>query len=139
MLVRLIIGAVISSSMETAFAEPISMKGIRAAEGSHSQSTVSSAGAIGYYQVTPVVMREYNDANYTFYNRVDLFEPKINQRVAYWYANKRIPEMLKAKKKPVTVENILIAYNAGISRVVSGRIPKTTRKYIKDYYAATLS
>jgi soluble lytic murein transglycosylase-like protein len=63
----------------------------------------------------------------------DLYDVKLNKKVAVWYLTRRIPQMLRAKGKPVTVENILIAYNAGIGRVVKGIKPSETRQYLKKY------
>jgi len=48
--------------------------------------------------------------------------------------NERIPQMIRHYKKEVTVENCLIAYNAGIKYVAEGRrLPRETEDYIKKY------
>lgn len=99
--------------------------------------------ARGLCQITPIVLEDYN-----YYGRVIpgyepitasmLFNPEVNKRIASWYLEERIPQMLRHFKKPVSVENVLIAYNAGISYVVNGKsLPMETRKYIERYYHGT--
>lgn len=55
-----------------------------------------------------------------------------NLEVAAWYLGKRIPDMLRHYEKPVTIENRIIAYNAGISYVLTGTVPALTRGYIDE-------
>ena len=91
----------------------------------------SRSGAIGLYQITPVCLKEYNNFNEPDYARADLYDPAINEKIARWYIEVRIPAMLRYYKKPTTTDNILICYNAGISYVVSGKqLPAETKNYI---------
>lgn len=91
-------------------------------------------GARGLCQITPVVLKEYNQFNKTKYKLKDLYKPNTNIKIAKWYLTKRIPQMIRAYKKPVTIDNIIIAYNAGISYVAKGkRPPRITRRYIRRY------
>jgi len=92
-----------------------------------------NSGAVGLCQITSVCLSDYNLCNKTCYEITDLLSPKFNLFIAYWYLNKRIPQMLRAKNKPITLDNILWAYNAGIGKVVKGICPKETRNYIKKY------
>ena len=89
--------------------------------------------AIGLYQITPIVLREYNQFNKTNYTKKDVFNPVINEKIARWYLFVRIPQMLKYYKKEVNLRNIIIAYNAGIRAVVKGYLPKETREYLRKY------
>jgi hypothetical protein len=89
--------------------------------------------AIGLYQITPIVLQEYNQFNKTNYTKKDVFNPIINEKIARWYLFMRIPQMLKYYKKEVNLRNILVAYNAGIKAVVKGYIPKETREYLRKY------
>jgi soluble lytic murein transglycosylase-like protein len=80
-------------------------------------------------------LQEYNNKHKHKYNPDHLFLPEINKEIARWYLNVRIPQMIKHYGKPVTKENILIAYNAGISYVKNGKmIPDETKNYIKKYW-----
>ena len=90
----------------------------------------------GLFQITPICLKEYNNFHPgAEFSMDDLWNASISTLIADWYLNKRIPQMLKYYKKPVTAENILIAYNAGISYVVSGKpLPKITKLYLKKYF-----
>lgn len=97
------------------------------------------SGARGLYQITDICRREY--LNYHKNERIapeDLFNAKINERIAKWYINKRIPQMIRHYGKRLTNRNKIIAYNAGISYVVSGKeIPTETENYIIKYNKLT--
>lgn len=92
--------------------------------------------AAGLFQVTPILLKEWNNFHCKEqYFCSDLFDPKINKKIASWYLNIRIPEMLKAYKLEVSDKNILWAYNAGIDRVKKGFMPEETENYLKKYFA----
>ena len=94
----------------------------------------SRAGARGVCQIMPVVLKEYNRCNKASYKIVQLYNPKINIKIADWYLHKRLPQILRANRRPVTVNNLLISYNAGPSYVIKGkRPPRQTRRYVRDY------
>ena len=92
--------------------------------------------ARGLGQITPIALQDYNNLNpndkYT-YEQLD--DPQINQKITYWTLTERIPQMLRHFNVPVTTDNILWSYNAGIGRVVEGKLPEETRKYIQKYHA----
>jgi len=89
----------------------------------------------GLYQITPICLKEFNNFHPNKkYTRDDLWTVSVNTEIADWYLNKRIPQMLRHYGRPDTIENRLIAYNAGISYVVSGKqIPEITKSYIRKY------
>ncbi len=91
--------------------------------------------ARGLYQITPICLKEWNNFNpKEQYRENDLFNPAINEKIAKWYLWVRIPQMLRHYKKPITIENILISYNAGIGYVVFDWVlPKETKDYINKY------
>ena len=105
------------------------------------------SGARGLCQITKVCWEEFNH----FKGRVpfnpkieELFDPWMNRKVADWYLNTRIPEMLVAFNIPVTIDNILIAYNWGIGNLAKlyrherGKtLPKETADYLKKYKQLT--
>ena len=93
------------------------------------------SGARGLYQITPICLTEWNNFHPgDTYQIYDLFNPQINTRIAYWYFEERIPQMIRNFKKQDTIENRLIAYNAGIWYVKEGKeIPTETKNYIKKY------
>lgn len=89
----------------------------------------------GLYQITPICLKEYNNFHPgAEYSMDDLWNASVSTLIAEWYINKRIPQMLRYYKKPVTVENIIISFNAGISYAVNDKpLPKITQEYLKKY------
>jgi hypothetical protein len=91
------------------------------------------SGAIGLCQITPIVLKEYNQIWNKNFDRQYLFNGQFNLQVADWYMNHRIPYLLKHFNQPDTLENRLLAYNAGIRAVIKHRMPKESRNYIIKY------
>lgn len=89
--------------------------------------------ARGLFQIRKPVLVEFNRMNNTGYSSNDLFIPVVNEKVATWYMNRRILQMLKHYGIKDTVENRLIAYNAGIGTLRKGIVPRGTRNYINRY------
>ena len=103
-------------------------------------NAVSSAGAVGLCQVTPIVLREYNremtrgTINIAWLiekHYEDLFDPTINKEIATWYL-RRLRDHYGCK----TIEQVLAAYNGGITRLRANdydinKMPKETRDYVK--------
>lgn len=130
------IGVIVASCDEALAEDKVDMHAIMRIE-SHGDVHAfnQQSGARGLYQVTPIVVEEWNafHPNQEFKNE-DMFNASICEFVAKWYLNKRIPQMLRYFKKPVSVRNILISYNAGINYVVKDKqLPKETVDYIKKY------
>ncbi len=103
--------------------------------------------ARGLYQITPVVLEDYLIYGYTpnsyclnyqieIKDLDELFDPVKNYAIAYWYLNKRIPQMLEAYGLPVNTKYILWSYDAGIGKVRKGIFPKETEDYILKYNKA---
>jgi soluble lytic murein transglycosylase-like protein len=120
------------------FAEDVNMDIIKQIESSGRADAVSFKGAKhgrGLYQISEVCLKEWNNFNpEETYTVEDLFDGVINLKIADWYMNKRIPQMLKHYEVEDTDENRLWAYNAGIGNVIKGIKPEETRLYIKKYY-----
>jgi len=91
------------------------------------------SGARGLYQITAICLQEYNNFNHSTYSLNDLFNPTTNEKIASWYLEKRIPQMLKYYNLDVTVENILWAYNGGIGKVKKNIMDRETANYIEKY------
>lgn len=145
---RILIIALIMLSITTPlFAEQDIISCIISVESSGNPSAYNSrSGAIGLMQITPIVLREYNEDTQKncltcyedgfldqpiCYRKIDLYNPKVNRQVGSWYFNYRIPKMLKHYHIKDTIENRLWAYNSGIGNVVKGIKPKETRDYIR--------
>ena len=120
------------------------------------------SGAIGLYQITPIVYEDWKNHNYIYefegktedgkkviiHFRPDyfslryLFVPEFNKEVADWYMQKRIPQLLRYYKIPDTITNRLIAYNWGIgnlkkwyfSKNPKFTLPQETHDYLIKYY-----
>jgi hypothetical protein len=94
---------------------------------------VSNARGLG--QITPIALKDYNQMNPSDnYNSQQLYDPQINQKIAYWTLTQRIPSMLQAYKKAVTPENVLWAYHDGIGNVQRGYKSEAVKEYIKKYF-----
>ena len=78
--------------------------------------------ATGLYQLTPVVVADYNDHYKTDLKIHQLYDPELNTAIAYWYMNQRIQHFLNHYEIKDTIENRLIAWHDGIGNL---------RKYIK--------
>lgn len=89
----------------------------------------------GLYQITPIVLTEWNNFHpRRIYKPTDLWSPAVNFEIADWYMNVRIPSMFKYFNIKDTVQNRIIAYNAGISYLTKKKeIPTITKKYIEKY------
>lgn len=104
-------------------------------ESSGKATAIGDGGrSLGKFQLGSAVFQDYNKANKTRLNaRQCALEPVCATQVADWYLHTRIPQMLRAYKVPVTVSNILVAYNAGIKSAKLGRIPPITKSYLNKY------
>lgn len=111
-------------------------------ESSNNPLADSFAGAKygrGLYQISEVCLKEYVERKGLIcINPKSLYNPVLNKQIAEWYLKDRIPQMLRWYKKPITDNNILWAYNAGIGMVIKGIMPEETRKYIIKYHKAEL-
>jgi hypothetical protein len=89
----------------------------------------------GLYQITKIALQDFNNFHPRGqYTMDDLWNPAINERIARWMFETRIPQMLRHFKKPVTIENLIISFNAGIGYVAHDKpIPSITRLYLKKY------
>jgi len=127
-----------SGCYEVARADIIDLNIIAQIESSDNPMAYNSrTQATGLYQITPICLADFRqNSDWSVAKRVrpeDLFDSYYNQLVANWYFYTRIPQLLRHYHKPVTLENILIAYNAGISAVVKGYCPRETKNYIAKY------
>ena len=111
------------------------MEGILIESSNNPKAYNWKSGAKGKFQITSICLKEYN--NYHPNDKVhtkQLWDARVNTRIAKWMLNKRIPQMLRHYKKPVTIDNILISYNAGIAYVVHNkRLPNETKEYLIKY------
>lgn len=107
------------------------------AESSHNPSAhVKKTGARGLAQITPLAWKdlvrhfpaEYRGLNY----RKDIFKPHIGRKAVRDYII-ILKQYLKINGRPVTLENVLAAYNWGIGNLNKygiSRAPGTTRRFI---------
>ena len=64
----------------------------------------------------------------------DMYDPVKNVEVGTWYILYRIPQLLKHFGKPITLENVLVSWNAGFKYVIEKRrLPLETKIFIKRY------
>lgn len=106
---------------------------IESAGNSRAYNRISKAR--GLCQITPICLKEWNNFHKSEqYGLNDLWNAQINQKIAIWYLEVRIPQMLKHYGKQVNTRNIIISYNAGISYVVGNkRLKRETVKYLEKY------
>ena len=103
--------------------DPLAYNALEDACGAHQirQCVIDDYNTFGPGRARPLVLR-------------DVFNPIISDVVADWYANRRIPAMLKHFGYPDTIPTRLIAYNAGIKYARPGTlVPSTTIRYIEKY------
>jgi soluble lytic murein transglycosylase-like protein len=93
------------------------------------------SGARGLCQITPICLKEWNNFHKSEqYTLNDLWNAEINKKIAIWYLEVRIPQMLRHFGIEVNTRNILICYNAGIDYLVRNRkLKQETVDYIKKY------
>lgn len=133
-IVSVIMAVLLIASCDKVFADEIDMAKIAQIESSGCKFKVGDGGnSNGCHQVSMGVLKEYNQFNRAKYTKKDLMNDAISLKVASWYMNKRIPQMLKHYGIPDTTKNRLWAYNAGIGNVVNGRVPQITKDYFKKY------
>jgi soluble lytic murein transglycosylase-like protein len=122
------------SFLSPVYAEQVNLKIISYIESHNNPMAYNRhSQARGQYQIMPILLKEYNNFNKTNYTLQDLFNAKVNEQIAYWYLEKRIPQLLRHYKKEITIDNLLWAYNAGIGNLLKGNIPIETKNYIKKY------
>ena len=136
-LIALILAGIIIFGVKTARAEVVDLNTIKQIESAGNPLAVSRTGAVGLYQIMPCVLSEYNQFNKSNHSRPDLFNPAVNEKIAKWYLEVRIPQMLKHYGKAITTTNCITAYNAGIRAVVKGYLPKETANYLQKYARLT--
>jgi len=95
-----------------------------------------STGARGLTQITPAAWRDlvtYYPEKYRKFNyRRDIFKPEVAREAGRDYL-KILRRYLRAKRIPATLDNLLAAYNWGITnldRFGLKRAPRQTRRYI---------
>lgn len=133
-----VILAIMFFSVKFVHAETIDMEAIAMIESSNNpQAFNPQDGAIGKYQITGVVLREYNSAHKQKFLISNLYNEQVNFEVASWYMRVRIPQMLVYYHLPLTTTNKIISWNAGISNARKGRIPFITKQYLKKYARLT--
>lgn len=112
----------------------INLDAIRFIESSGRADAVGPSGERGLYQVSDVLRREFNQFKNKSVTPDELFLPEINEQIADWYFHERIPALLRHFKKPVTLENVITAYNSGIATVVRSKpLPPITKAYLRKY------
>lgn len=118
---------------------PIDMDRIKMIESSGNPRAFNMrSGCRGLYQVSPILLKEWNNVHPDDKHFPDaLFKPEVNKKIAYWYMLQRLPGILKAHSIPVTVENLLIAYNFGpnnLRKYLIGEIPQLPEETIAYIY-----
>ena len=112
----------------------VNMRSIASIESSgNSRAYNAKSGARGLYQITPICLKDYLQYHNESITLDNLFEVSVNEKVAQWYMNIRIPQLLRHYGYTDSVENRLIAYNCGIS-CIGKKLPAETRDYVKKYF-----
>jgi len=90
------------------------------------------SGATGLGQITPIALEDFNTLKKEKLTMADMKDPQKNMYVTDWTLNYRIPSMLRTYKLPLTIDNVLTAYNFGIGNLKKGKeLPAETISYIK--------
>jgi len=91
------------------------------------------SGAVGLYQITSICLQDYNEYHKKQYKLEEMYDPKKNFKVASWYFNVRIPQMLAHFKIEDKLETRILSYNAGILYAKKGIYPTESSNYIVKY------
>ena len=145
-------------------AHPVSMEAIAEIESSNNPNATGSHGEIGLYQISPIVLKQFNsrpkelirnEMDYASYDNAsvfwsgdypkthlfqskDLFDPRINRRIADFYfdwIHERVGQEIQD----------IIAWNWGIGNwrkwYLAGanlkKLPKSTQAYLAKYEKLT--
>lgn len=135
-LIFLVLVCFLIGGCSTAYAEVyIDLERIAQIESSgNTMAYNQSSGARGLYQITKPCLTDYMVNTGIDYSMDDMYDPQKSARVANWYINERIPELLRYFDVPDTIDNRLWAYNAGIRALKRKIKPSETRAYIKKYH-----
>lgn len=108
-------------------------------ESNGNPNAIGRAGEHGLCQIIPgtwdeCIERMGVDWSWKEYS----FDPIKNRAVGTYYMNTRIPQMLRYYDIPDTIDNRIIAYNAGIGNLIRihrevNSIPYTTCDYLAKY------
>lgn len=126
---------IVSLMAVSAMASEIDMAVIQQIESSGRPDAFNArSGARGLYQITPICLKEWNQFHPADQHTLnDLFDPDTNTKIATWFMLMRIPQMLRHYGVPVTIENMIVAWNAGIVYARRGVVPSETANFIKKY------
>jgi len=104
-------------------------------ESSGNPSAVGDGGkALGLYQLHKGPVLDMCRREKVCFTHREMLHPGKARIVANWYLNTEIPRLLKHYQLEDTLENRLIAYNAGIGNLVRRKsTPQITKKYLKKY------
>jgi len=96
----------------------------------------AKSGARGLFQVTEVVLHDYNVSHDTRYGIEDLFDGAINEKIAAWYVYSEIPHILVHFGIPPVEPFVIAAYNWGVGNVKKWfeTLPVETQNYLRKYY-----
>jgi len=97
--------------------------------------------ATGFYQITPICLKHYNQTHNTKLMLRDLIDPFVSEAVARWYIEWLYKSLPPAKNPSSALSQILIAYNWGIGNTLKWleagadktKLPSETREYLKSY------
>lgn len=97
---------------------------------------LGAIGEIGIFQLTAGVVDDFNRFHGTSNRGLDIYDPYINAVIAAWYLYDELPRLIKAGGKPVTVGNVLMAYNGGVGNLNRGTVSNAAINYAKEVSAA---
>ena len=122
--------------IEQMIGSDIDMEIIKHIESTGRAWVTGKAGEVGLFQLSPAsVIAEWNNYHPNEqYEPKELYDAKLNRKVAEWYMLKRIPQMLRHFGVKDTVKNRIIAYNAGIEYLrLRKPLPQITINYLRKY------
>lgn len=152
----MVVVAMAGCELKQALAHPINMEVLAEIESSNNPKAYNKkSGARGLYQITPIVLKQFNDKNtmdevlrqgHRAVTEDGLFNPDISWIVANWYLD-------WLSERCDTVDEILIGWNWGIGHLRKWQncsyenmydnpnqcrayisLPKETRDFLKKYH-----
>lgn len=90
---------------------------------------IGGVGEVGLFQITSGVLDDFNRAHQTVNTGQDLLDPYINTVIGAWYLYEELPRIIRYGGMPVTVGNVLMAYNGGPGNLIRGTVSSAARAY----------
>lgn len=113
----------------------VNYRALSIVESSQNPKAVSFLGAKygrGLFQVSEIALKDFNEYNGLSVAPSELFDASVNEMVAVWLIEFRIPQILRRLGRRVTLSSVLSAYNKGYSGGLAHKYIEKYKKAVAD-------